>query len=161
MAVAAWVTYDSFHRHVMDGTIELSTTEIYMHLAMSGSNYSTTTLSSLGSLTLEMTGTRGYSQSGELLSDTWLTGASTGEMRYDATAVIWTAGGGPLGSGDSGGAIDILAAFLVAKTQTTGKDGSNKLIAWSKLSTSSFTVTDGNTLTITPSANGIFELNRA
>jgi hypothetical protein len=33
------------------------------------------------------------------------------------------------------------------------------LLAWAELSTAPFTITSGNTLTITPSANGIFELN--
>ncbi|KKK73563.1 hypothetical protein LCGC14_2892580 [marine sediment metagenome] len=159
MAVAAWVTYDSFHRHIMDGTVQLSTTVVDMHLVMSTSNFSTTTLSSLGSLTLELGSARGYSQSGIALTDTWTTGASTGEMRYDATAVVWTAAGGDLGS--TSAATQVLAAVLVARTGDSGKNTANKLVAWSKLSTSSFTVTDGNTLTITPSANGIFELNRA
>ncbi len=159
MAVAAWVTYDSFHRHVMDGQIQLSTTNIDMHLVMSTSNFSTTTLSSLGSLTLELGDARGYTTSGINLTDTWLTGASTGEMRYDATAVVWTAAGGDLGSTSAG--TQVLAAVLVARTEDSGKNTANKLVAFSKLSTTSFNVSDGNTLTVTPSANGIFELNRA
>lgn len=159
MAVAAWVTYDSFHRHIMDGTIQLSTTVIDMHLVMSTSNFSTTTLSALGSLTLELGSARGYSQSGIALTDTWTTGASTGEMRYDATAVVWTAAGGDLGSTSAG--TQVLAAVLVARTGDSGKNAANKLMAFSKLSTTSFNVSDGNTLTVTPSANGIFELNRA
>ncbi len=159
MAVAAWVTYDSFHRHVMDGTIALSTTVVDMHLVMSTSNFSTTTLSSLGSLTLELGDARGYTTSGIPLTDTWLTGASTGEMRFDATAVVWTAAGGDLGS--TSAATQVLGAVLVARTQDSGKNTSNKLMMFSKLSTTSFNVSDGNTLTVTPSANGIFELNRA
>ncbi len=159
MAVAAWVTYDSAHRHLMDGTIELSTTVIDMHLVGSTSNFSTTTLSSLGSLTIELSSARGYSQSGEALTDTWTTGASVGEMRYDATATIWTAAGGNLGSTSAGS--QIIAAVLVARTGDSGGNTANKLLAFSKLSTAGFVVSDGNTLTITPSANGIFELNRA
>ena len=159
MAVAAWITYDDFHRYIMDGTIKFSTTNIDMHLVASTSNFSTTSLSTLGSLTLELSQAQGYSQSGILLTDTWTTGDSTGEMRYDATAVVWTAAGGNLGSTSAGS--QIIAAVLVARTADSGKNGSNKLIAWSKLSTGGFVVSDGNTLTITPSANGIFELNRA
>ena len=159
MAVAAWVTYDSFHRHIMDGTIKFSTTNIDMHLVMSTSNFSTTSLSALTSLTLELGDARGYTGSGILLTDTWTTGASTGEMRYDATAVVWTAAGGDLGSTSAG--TQVIAAVLVARTEDSGKNGANKLMAWSKLSTTSFNIGDGNTLTVTPSANGIFELNRA
>jgi hypothetical protein len=159
MAVAAWITYDSFHRHIMDGTIKLSTTVLDMHLVMSTSNYSTTTLSSLGSLTLELGSARGYSQSGIALTDTWAVGASTGEMRYDATAVVWTAAGGDLGSTSAN--TQVLGAVIVARTQASGGHTGNKLVAFSVLSTTSFNVSDGNTLTITPSANGIFELNRA
>ena len=159
MAVAAWITYDSFHRHIMDGTIAFSTTNIDMHLVASTSNYSTSSLSALTSLTLELSNAKGYLLSGKLLSDTWTTGASTGEMRYDATAVVWTAAAGNLGSTSAGS--QIIAAVLVARTGASGKDPANKLMAWSKLSTAGFVVSDGNTLTITPSANGIFELNRA
>ena len=159
MAVAAWVTYDSFHRHIMDGTIALSTTNLAMHLVMSTSNFSTTTLSSLGSLTLELGSARGYVRNGISLTDTWTTGASTGEMRYDATAVVWTAAGGDLGSTSAG--TQVLGAAIVAETGASAQDSANKLVAFSKLSTTSFNVADGNTLTVTPSANGIFELNRA
>ena len=159
MRVAAWITYNDFHRYVMDGTIQLDTTNVQMHLVDSGANFSTSNLSTLGSLTKELGSARGYGQSGITLTDTWTTGASTGEMRYDATAVVWTAAGGDLGS--TSGNTQVLAAVLVAETGASAKDGANKLFAWSKLSTTSFNVSDGNTLTVTPSANGIFELNRA
>ena len=159
MAVAAWITYDTFHRYVMDGVIKFSTTVVDMHLVMSTSNYGTTSLSALTSLTLELGDAKGYTGSGIALTDTWTTGASTGEMRYDATAVVWTAAGGDLGSTSAG--TQVIAAVLVARTGASGKDPANKLMAWSKLSTTSFNIADGNTLTVTPSANGIFELNRA
>ena len=159
MAVDAWITYDDFHRYVMDGTIQLDTTSVDMHLVQSGGNYGTTSLSTLTDLTLELGDVRGYLQSGKPLTDAWTTGASAGEMRYDATAVVWTAAGGPLGS--TSGAMRIIAAVLVARTGASGKDPANKLMAFSKLSTTSFNIGDVNTLTVTPSANGIFELNRA
>ncbi len=156
MAVAAWVIYDDAQGYLVDGTIDLPTTAVNVHLFNSSSNALTDTLSTLASLTNELTSANGYTLSGKALTDTWATGASASEYRYDATAVIWTASGGNLGNNTA-----IKFAVLVAATGASAKDGANKLIAASQLSTAGFAVADGNTLTLTPNAtNGIFELNK-
>lgn len=156
MAVAAWVFYDEALRYLANGTIDVPTTAVNMHLFTSASNAATDTLSALSELTNELASLRGYTLSGKALTDTWSTGASAGEFRYDATAVIWTATGGNLGS-----TTVLKTAVLVAATGASAKDGANKLLAYSALSTAGFAVSDGNTLTITPNAtNGIFELNK-
>lgn len=152
MAVAAWAFYDQFKRFMGDNTIDMDGATFDLHLFRGSSNASTKTLSTLSQLTSQVTSANGYSQSGKAMTVTWSTGVSTGEMRFDATSVVWSASGGSISA--------IQFAVIVARTGASGKDGTNKIVAWSKLSTGVFSISDGNTLTITPNAtNGIFELN--
>jgi hypothetical protein len=153
MAAQAWKFYNQFKRFMADGIIDLDTTTFDIHLYQSASDFATATHSTLSQPTSEVaSGTTGYSQSGKQLSAvTWSTGASASEMRFDCTAKIWTATTGTISN--------IKAAVIVARTGASGKDGANKLVAYASLTSTQFPLTSGNTLTITPSANGIFELN--
>lgn len=156
MAVTAWVFYDEALRFIADGTIDLNTTAVNIHLFNSSTNAATDTLSVFSELTNELGSLNGYTLSGKALTDTWSTGASAGEFRYDATSVIWTASGGNLGSNTA-----IKVAVMVAATGGSAKAATNKIIAYSVLSTAGFAVATGNTLTLTPNAtNGLFELNK-
>ena len=56
--------------------------------------------------------------------------------------VVWTA---------TGGDVDNVKFAIIYQS-------GGKLVCYSKLSTSQFNLTQDNTLTVTPSANGIFEL---
>jgi hypothetical protein len=145
MAASAWVFYDKFKEYMGDGTVDLDTDNFRLSLYTSASNCTAnTTLTAIGSVTGEVAEANGYSSSGKALAAvTWATGASGGEMRFDATATIWTASGGTIPN--------VRFAVLWAS-------GGN-LVAYASLSTAQFTVGSGDTLTITPSANGIFELN--
>jgi hypothetical protein len=106
------------------------------------------TLSTRTSVTPEVTEQFGYSSSGKpLASVTWGVGASATEFRWNAAALVWTAAGGSIAN------IKFAVIWGGLGTQA------DKLLCFSQLSTAQFTVTSGNTLTITPSANGIFELN--
>lgn len=151
MAASAWAFYNSFKRYLGDGTIDLDNDTFVMGLYQSTSNAATATLSVTGSLTNEVSSGNGYASGGKTLTGvTWSTGASASEMRFDATATIWSASGGNIAN----------IRYAVIYDNTTGASaGNRKLVAYSALSTAQFTVTDGNTLTVTPSANGIFELN--
>jgi hypothetical protein len=153
MAAQAWKFYNKFKEYMADGTIDLDTTTFDIHLFQSASDFATATQSTLTELSSEVaSGTTGYSNSGAQLSAvTWATGASASEMRFDCTAKIWTA--------TTGSIANIKAAVIVARTGASGKDGTNKLVCYASLTSTQFTLTSGNTLTITPSANGIFELN--
>lgn len=144
MAAAAWKFYNVAKKYIGNATIDLDSHNFWVSLHTSASNASTATLSTLASVTGEIADGNGYSTSGKVLSAvTWTTGASASEYRFDATARIWSASGGDISN----------VKFAVLR------NSAGKLVAWSKLSTSQFTITSGNTLTITPSANGIFELN--
>lgn len=144
MAASAWAFYNSAKKHLMDGTIDLDTNSFRMSLFTSASNAATNTLSTISQVTGEVAEGFGYSSSGKPLAGvTWGQGASASEMRFDATATQWVAAGGTIPN----------VKYAVI-WQTGGL-----LVCRSQLSTVQFNVTSGNSLTITPSANGIFELN--
>lgn len=144
MAATAWTIYNKAKEYIGDGTLDLDNDIFRLTLWKSTSNASTATLTAYSQLTNQVASANGYVLTGKTLSaTTWATGASASEMRFDATATIWTASGGSIAS--------IMYAVIY--------ESAGQLLAWSKLSSSVFAITDGNTLTITPSANGIFELN--
>lgn len=148
-AVGAWTFYNEAKKYLMSGDIDLNSNTFRIGLYTSASNFATATLSRLDQVTNEVTEANGYSSSGKALTGvTWTAGASASEMRFDCTAVIWTATGGSISN--------IKAAVIFIEGASAG---ARKLLCYSQLSTAQFTVTIGNTLTITPSANGIFELN--
>lgn len=151
MAAQAWAIYNSFKEYMADGTIDLDNDTFRIGLYTSASNAATATLSVRGSVTNEVANGSGYVTGGKTLAGvTWATGASASEMRFDGTATIWSASGGNVAN----------IKYAVLYDESTGVSaGNRKVVCSSQLSTSQFTVTDGNTLTITPSANGIFELN--
>jgi hypothetical protein len=143
MAAGAWTLYNEAKKYLMTGDIDLNASTLRMTLHTSASNANTATLSTIGSVTNEVTESNGYSSSGKALTYTFTVGASASEYRLDATAVIWTATGGSIAN----------VKFAVISV------AGGKLLCRSQLSTSQFTVTIGNTLTITPDALGIFEVN--
>lgn len=143
MAASAWGFYNKFKEYMADGTIDLDTQNFHMVLATSASNAETATLSTYASITNEVASANGYTQGGKTLAAvTWATGASASEMRFDSTATVWSA---------TGSIANVKYAIV--------KNSAGKLCFYSKLSTGQFTITSGNTLTVTPSANGYFELN--
>ena len=149
MAAGAWAFYNEFKKYMADGTLDLDGNIFRCSLFTSASNAATATLSVIGSVTTEVTEANGYSSSGKTLSaTTWATGASAAEMRFDSTAVFWSANAGNIAN----------VKFAVVWISGASAGG-RKLVCRSQLSTAQFTVTTGNRLTITPSANGIFELN--
>lgn len=147
MAVGAWTFYNEFKKYLGSAGVNLSG-QFRISLYTSASNAATATLSVISEVNNEVSEANGYSSSGKALTETWATGASASEFRFDATAVIWTASGGNIAN--------IKFAVIWASGASAG---ARKLVCYSQLSTSQFTVTQNNTLTITPSANGIFELN--
>lgn len=159
MAASGLVFYNKAKQYLMDGTIDLSVDgDFFVQLASSASNASTFTLSTLASLTNRLSSARGYTLSGHIVTaQTWAAGASAKEYRFDGSVLKWSANGGNLGSASAG--TNTKFAVLVCVTGTSAKHTANKLVGWWRLSTSGFDVTAGNSLTITPSANGLFELN--
>jgi len=150
MAASAWAFYNMFKEYMGDGTIDLDTSVFKMALYTSASNAATVTNSTRTQLTNEVASANGYALGGKSVTAiTWAAGASAGERRFDATANIWSASGG-----------SISAVKYAVVYQSGASAGVQYLVVYSQLSTSEFSITTGNTLTITPNAtNGIFELN--
>ena len=143
MAASAFTFYNKAKKYIGNGTLQLGTSAFKMKLTTSASNASTFTLSTFASITSEIGTSGGYVAGGKALASmTWTTGASAKQMAFDAADLVWTATGGPLTN---------------VKYGVIGVSG-GKAMCWSKLSTSQFTVTIGNTLTIQFASAGIFTL---
>lgn len=149
MAAGAWSFFNEAKKYIGSGDIDLNGSTFRMGLYTSASNAATATLSRHDEVTNEVTEANGYSSSGKALAAvTWTAGASASEFRFDCTAVIWTATGGNIAN------IKYAVIFIEGASA-----GARKLLAYSQLSSAQFTITTGNTLTVTPSASGVFELN--
>lgn len=144
-AVGAWTFYNEGKKYLMSGGfINMGTSTFRMSLHTSASNAATATLSTFGSVTGELTEANGYSSSGKPITYTFTVGASAGQYRMNATAIIWTATGGSL------------ANIKYAVIWVTGASTlARKLVCRSQLSTSQFTLTINNTLTIS-NPSGVF-----
>jgi len=149
MAAAAWAFYNSFKRYLGNGTLDMNTDLWRISLYTSASNAATVTLSRQNQLTNEVAEANGYSSSGLSLSaPTWSIGTTSGTLRFDSTAVIWTAAAGSIAD----------VKFAVIWKSDNATSANRKLVCQSQLSTAQFSITTGNTLTITPATTGIFEL---
>lgn len=149
MSASAWEFYNRAKKHLMDGSIDLDGDTFRISLFTSASNAASALLSTIGSVTGEVAEGFGYSSSGKALAGvTWGVGASASEMRWNSDAVQWVAVGGNI----------INIKHVVIWKQGTSA-AARKLLLHSQLSTSQYPLTSGNSLTINPSANGIFELN--
>lgn len=143
MAASAFLFYNEAKKYIGNGTIQLGTSALKLKLTTSASNASTFTLSTFASVSSEIGTSGGYVANGKALATmAWTIGASAKQYKFDADDLIWTATGGPLTN---------------VKFGVIGISG-GKALCWSKLSTSQFTVTIGNTLTIQFNSAGIFTL---
>ena len=147
MAASAWTLYNSGKRYIGNGTIELGVGNFKMALFRSASNTSTFTLSTFASLTNEISATGGYVSGGIALDPAtgqWTVGASAKQMKftYAIAGITFTASGASLNN--------IKYAVIY---QSGGK-----LLCFCQLSSSQFTVSSPNTLTVLPAATGVFTL---
>ena len=151
MAASAWQLYNSAKKYIGNGTITLGAGVFKMLLARSASNASTFTLSTYASVTAEISATGGYVTGGKNLVPAtayWTVGASAKQMKFTMSTVglAFTASGASL--------TNIRYAVL---RNSTGA-GAGRLLCFCQLSSSQFTVTSPNTLTVLPAATGIFTL---
>ena len=154
MAASAWQLYNEAKKYIGNGTITLGAGVFKMVLATAASNASTFTLSAYSEITNEIAGsagTNGYIQGGRNLvpaTAQWTVGASAKQMKFTMSSVglAFTASGASL--------VDIKYAILRNSTGATA----GRLLCWCQLSSSQFTVTSPNTLTVLPAATGIFTL---
>jgi hypothetical protein len=151
MAASAWQLYNKAKQSIGNGTITLGAGVFKMVLATSASNASTFTLSTYASVTNEISATGGYVTGGKNLvpaTALWTVGASAKQYKFTMSSVglAFTASGASL--------TNIKYAILRNSTGATA----GKLLCFCQLSSSQFTVTSPNTLTVLPAATGIFTL---
>jgi hypothetical protein len=147
MAASAWQLYNDGKRYIGNGTIELGVGNFKMALFRSASNASTFTLSTFASLTNEISATGGYVTGGKALvpgTGQWTVGASAKQMKftYSTVGLTFTASGASLNN--------IKYAVIY---QSGGK-----LLCFCQLSSTQFSVSSPNTLTVLPAATGVFTL---
>jgi len=151
MAATAWQLYNSAKKYIGNGTITLGAGVFKMVLAQTASNASTFTLSTYASVTNEIAAAGGYATGGRNLvpaTAQWVVGASAKQQKFTMSAVglAFTASGASL--------VNVRYAIIRNSTGT----GAGKLLCFCQLSSSQFTVTSPNTLTVLPAATGIFTL---
>lgn len=147
MAAQAWKLYNRAKRNIGAAAINL-TGSFRISLVTSASNFATATLAGFASLTNEIADGNGYSTSGKALaSDTWTAGASAGTIRFDAADPVWTATGGNIAN--------IKGAVV---WQSGASAGARLLLCYASLTSTQFTLSSGNTLTIQFAATGIFNM---
>jgi hypothetical protein len=151
MAASAWQLYNQAKKYIGNGTITLGAGVFKMVLARSASNASTFTISTYASLTNEISATGGYATGGKNLvpaTGIWTVGASATQQKftYSTVGLTFTASGASLTN----------VKFAVIRNSTGA--GAGKLLCFCQLSSSQFTVTSPNTLTILPAATGVFTL---
>ena len=151
MAASAWQLYNKAKQYIGNGTITLGAGVFKMVLATSASNASTFTLTAYSQITNEISATGGYVTGGKNLVPAtayWTVGASAKQMKFTMSTVglAFTASGASL--------TNIKYAILRNSTGATA----GRLLCFCQLSSSQFTVTSPNTLTVLPAATGIFTL---
>ena len=159
MAVGNWTFIKHFKKNLGAAAVNLSTAQLRMALFTSAglfsAAYAHSTYNSAVTVGGELATANNYSAGGGTrgkCSATWLSGTSAGQWRLNyVTARIWTAGS----QTSAGGIKNIKFATLYI---SGANSAAKKLICFSQLSTSPFTVTTGNTLTITASGTGVFNL---
>lgn len=145
MTANLWKFYESFPERLGDGGHDLDNDAFYLALFLSASNCETETWDQLSELTSQHANANGYLTGGQALdSVTWV--EVGGVVTFDCAAEVFTAAGG-----------SIICRFAVIYNWTHADD---LLVAFSLLDNTpaDVTVTDTNTLTITPHASGIFTL---
>jgi len=161
MAAGTWKVYTQAKRLIGSGSITLGAGIYRMSLHKAGasanllaiSNGGISTFASVGN---EISATGGYVAGGRTLPPAtghWTVGHSTKAMKftYTTTGLVFTASGANLGASAGVG-----IKYAVIRNSTGA--GAGKVLCFCTLSTAAFVITSGNTLTITPHANGVFTL---
>ncbi len=144
MAATAWLLYNLAKLKIGNGNITLGANINRMLLFQSASSASTFTWSTAASISNQVAAGNGYTSGGQTMGAvTWAVGASAKQYAFDCSDLVWTATGGTIPN----------IKFAVINQSTGGH-----AIAWSRLTTSEFTLAQGNTLTVQLNSAGIFTM---
>jgi len=148
MAVGAFTFYNLAKKKLGNGSINLGTGNFRAQLHTSASNAATATLSTIASVDNQIADGNGYSTSGKPLSSrVWTVGASAAQYKWDTSDVFWSGSGGSIAN------IKHLVVCLSAASA-----GGRHLLGRVQLSTSQFTLSSGNRMTVQWPSGGIFTL---
>ena len=145
MAAAAWRLYAKAKQYIGDGTITLGTGGFKLALFRGSSSASTLTFSTFSQLSTRQASGGAYVAGGKYLTPsagTWTLAGSTITFDYTSLGITFTASG------------SVISAVQYAVIYNSA----GKLLCWSKLSASPFSVSDPNTLTVLPAVTGVFTL---
>lgn len=142
MAAGTWTFPDSARTDLLNGTFDLDTDTFLMALFLSTSNIGASSTTYAG-LTNEHANANGYTTGGISLGTLALSGTTTVTVD-ETTNPVWTASGG-----------SITARFAVIY------ESAGRVLCYCLLDNTpaDVTATNGNTLTVTFHANGIFQLS--
>lgn len=148
MAAQAWKIYNLAKKKIGNATLNLAATVYRITLHTSASNSATLTLGTYASLTSEVTEGNGYSSSGKALTgEVWTVGASAKQYKFDTDDPIWTGTGGTIPN------IKFANIWLSAASA-----GGRHLLCTASLTSSQFTLSQGNTLTLQQNSAGVFTM---
>ena len=150
MAATAWTFYNRAKKKLAQttGGIRLDSGIFKMSLHTSASDASGATQSIFSEITGQIAVAGGYAAGGRTIAGVaWTVAGDPGSAKWDATDLVFTASGANLSN----------IKFAVIHW-SVGSTTSGPLLCWSRLSTTQFSVTSGNTLTVQFAAAGIFTL---
>jgi len=155
MAAQAWKIYASAKKKIGAGTIDLGSGIFKMSLHRDAASATITSLSTItifSSVTNEISARGGYAAGGRTLGPAaglWTVGASALQYKftYTTAGLVFTASGSSL--------IDIRYALIHS---SAGSTTSGHVLCYASLSSTKFSISSPNTLTILPAATGIFTL---
>lgn len=154
MAAGTFKIYAKAKKYIGAGTITLGAGVFKMCLhrvSASAAILVLSTRSTWASIPGEISATGGYVAAGRNIGPAtgkWTVGTSAKQYKftYTTAGLIFTANGGNLTN----------IKYAVIRNSTGA--GAGKVLCFVTLSTAAFTVTSGNTLTITPNSSGVFTL---
>lgn len=148
MSAQAWKIYNLAKKKIGNATLSLASTVFRMTLHTSASNAATLTLGVYNSLTNEVTEANGYSSSGKAMTnEVWTVGASAKSYKFDVDDVVWTGTGGTIPN------IKFAVLWLSAAASAN-----RHLLCAASLTSSQFTLSSGNTLTLQINSLGVLTM---
>lgn len=144
MAAGTWTIYNNARKKLVNGTLDLDTVvlrcKLYKGQAAASVSVSTLSLLSQIGTSNAVANVSAYTLSGVDITAI----AASATHKFTANNLVVTASGGNA------------ASVQYAVVYNSLSAGGGHALMWCKLSTAAFTVTSGNTLTITTPANGFF-----
>jgi hypothetical protein len=149
MAAGAWTVYNLAKKKIGNGTISLAATTFRISLFTSASSGAGNSARGVfNSLDDEIADGNGYSTSGKTMTgETWTVGTSNSQYRFDTDDVVWTASGG-----------NITGIRYAVIWVSAAASANRHLLCYSQLTSSAFTLSTGNTLTLQMNASGVLTL---